>query len=59
MELFHGGMFRKEQTAAASPLSENDFGNEPSKVEMRDQTMTVVLHEGAEVKTVTLGPRQL
>jgi hypothetical protein len=34
MELFNGGMFRKQPAAAS--LSANDFENEPSFVEMRD-----------------------
>jgi hypothetical protein len=36
MELFSGGLHRKEKPAAASPLYENDYENEPSFVEMRD-----------------------
>jgi len=30
MALFGGGMFRKEKTAAASSLYENDYENEPT-----------------------------
>jgi len=35
MELFNGGLNRKEKPAAASPLYENDYQNEPPVVEMR------------------------
>jgi hypothetical protein len=35
MELFSGGLHRKEKPAAASPLYENDYQNEPPVVEMR------------------------
>jgi hypothetical protein len=36
MELFSGGLHRKQKPAAESSLSENDYENEPTFVEMRD-----------------------